>query len=443
MSSLRALTLFFLAAFAAAAVLAGYLTYAASRAAVVSAVDRRIEEVGDAMLSAVAPGDSRAILRRIDAFSRRRDTGDIGFELEDSRGRRIGGNVVLERAVPLGFTTLMRRDGIVGLSAGRAQARDAGGGLRLITIAETEPIDGYGPTRVRLYLIGFGALLAVVLAGTASFGWIVRRRIGEVRATAAAIIDGDLNRRVPVPARGGAFAAQAEAFNRALDRIAALVEQLRGVSSDVAHDLRTPLARLRARLARLAERPSVSGEELEAVLAACDDVLALFGAILRIAEVTAGERRAGFRPVDLAALAEQACETLAAAASERGQRLSGGPFAPLTARGDPQLLSQALLNLIENALHHTPAGTSVAVTLAREGRMAALRVRDDGPGIPAEARALALRRFGRLETSRHRSGHGLGLPLVEAVARLHGGTLTLADAAPGLDAMMTLRVEEA
>lgn len=442
MSSLRALTLFFLAAFAAAAVLAGYLTYAASRQAVVAAVDRRIDQVADAMLSAVAPGDARAILRRIDAFSHQRETGDIGFELEDTDGHRLGGNVTLRRALPLGFTTLRHGDRIAGLSAGRAQARDAGGGLRLITIAETEPIDGYAATRVRLYLLGFGALLAVVLAGTATFGLIVRRRIGEVRATAAAIIEGDLSRRVPVPARGGAFAAQAEAFNRALDRIAVLVEQLRSVSSDVAHDLRTPLARLRARLARLAVRPTVSGEELEAVVAECDGVLALFAAILRIAEVTAGERRAGFRTVDLGALAEQACETFGPVATERSQWLGGGPFAPVTVRGDPSLLSQALLNLIENALHHTPAGTRVTVTLERRGSAVALRVADDGPGIPAQARALALRRFGRLEASRHRPGHGLGLPLVEAVARLHGGALTLDDAAPGLVATITLRVEE-
>ncbi|TCP33143.1 HAMP domain-containing sensor histidine kinase [Sphingomonas sp. BK235] len=441
MSSLRALTLFFLTAFAAATAMAVYLTDRAAQAALVSAVDRRIEQVADAMLSEVTPGDARAILRRIHGFAARRDTGDIGFELEDARGHRLGGNVVIGRVLPLGDTTLRARDGIPGLSAGRAQTRDAGGGLRLITVAETEPIDGYAATRWRLYLLGFGALLTVVLAGTLSFGLIVRQRIGEVRATAAAIIDGDLARRVPVPAGGGAFAAQAQAFNRALDRIAALMTQLREVSSDVAHDLRTPLARLRARLARLAEAtPSDSDRdaELAAAVAECDALLGVFGAILRIAEMGAGERRAGFRALDLGALAQQVCDTLAPAATEGARRLDGGPFAPLSIRGDPSSLSQALINLVENALHHTPPGTRVTVTLAQHDAAAVLAVADDGPGIPRGSHALALRRFGRLDVSRHLPGHGLGLPLVEAVAKLHGGTLTLGDAAPGLRATITL-----
>lgn len=439
MASLRTITVFFLVTFVAAAALTGYLTFQATHAATVQLVDRRVDSVADAMLAGVEPGDADAILARIATLSRRRDTGDIGFELEDAAGRRLGGNVVLARPLPWGFSEIRAGDRIKGLSSGRAEMRRAGGGLRLITMIETEPIDGYAATRSCLYLLGFGAMAIIVVVGTLSLVLLVRRRVGEVRTTAQAIIDGDLQRRVPVSAGDGEFARQAAAFNHMLDRIAALMEQVRSVSGDVAHDLRTPLARLRGRLAMLARRVDAEDirQELERALEQCDELLAMFAAVLRIAEVEGASRNA-FRKLDLAALVDHACAGMEDVAAETRHRFTAGPLDPAWTCGDAQMLTQALLNLIDNGFRHTPPGSRVQVTVKTAGEKIELTVRDDGPGVPEQERALALRRFGRLDNSRSQPGHGLGLSLAEAVARLHGGTLTLADAAPGLTVTMSL-----
>lgn len=433
---LRTLTALFVAAFVLATLLTGYAMFTASRSAIVRLVDRRIEAVSDAVLEDVRPGDAAGILRQLDDILRRRDSGDIGFELRDGAGRRIGGNVVLPRAVPAGFSTVSHNDRIEGLSEGRAQARDAGGGLTLVTVAETEPIDGLAAVRWRNYLLGFGLIAAVGLAGAIAFGVTVRRRIEEVRATALAIIDGDLSRRVPVATHGGVFAEQARTFNRMLDRVAALVDGLRHVGNDVAHDLRTPLARLRSRVALAAAR--TPSDEMDAALDQCDELLAIFTAILRIAEIDTGDRRAAFGTVDLTALVREVAETLADVATESGHRLTIARLDDVAIAGDRQLLSQAMLNLTENALHHTPPGTQVALSVARDAAGVRVAVRDDGPGIAADDLSTARRRFGRLDASRHRPGHGLGLPIVDAIAVLHGGTLALEDARPGLSAALVL-----
>lgn len=439
MLTLRRLTVTFLAAFGGATAITGYVTYTASQAAICQLVDQRIDAVSSALLDESRPGDARSIVARMRVLSQRRETGDIGFALLDAAGRRLGGNVALDRAVPPGFSGVRHLDGILGLTHGRVLSRPAGGGLTLLTIAETEPIDGYAAVRLRNYVVSFGSIALIVLAGLGAFSLIVRRRIGEVRRTAAAIIDGDLSRRLPVDPRGGMFAAQAETFNRMLDRIGTLVEGLRNVSSDVAHDMRTPLSRLRGHIARgveAAPTPELAAE-LEEALDQCDALLQMFSAILRITEVEGGDRRAAFRHLDLAELARELVDTMAAAAEEGGRQLRLGALVPVMVEGDLQLLSQAMLNLIENALTHSPPGSTVTVEVGAdrpgEGGHVALRVIDDGPGIAASDRARALRRFGRLDASRNRPGHGLGLPLADAVARMHRGTLRLEDAGVARD----------
>ncbi len=253
--SLRSLTLAFLLSFFLAVALTGFATYRATQRAIVELVDERIDALSDAILSQTRPGDIKAIIERINVITDERDTGNVGFMLTDAKGQWLGGNVRLARPLALGYSTLGRRDRITGLSAGRALVRDAGSGLMLTTIAETEPIDRENSERRRLYMLGFGSIVLIVLAGTALFGALVSRRIGEVRETARAIIDGDMQRRIAVDPSGGAFAEQAATFNHMLDRIAELMRQISNVSNDIAHDMRTPLARLRGRLALIAARP--------------------------------------------------------------------------------------------------------------------------------------------------------------------------------------------
>ena len=436
--SLRSLTAIFLLAFLLATLGTGYAIYRTTLSTIERLVDRRIAAVSDNIDDAAPDRDK--VLRHIDRLAHQRDTGDIGLLLLGAHGERLGGNIVLGRRLPAGFSTLRHDDRIAGLSAGRALVRPIGGGMTLVTIAETEPFDHYAAARVRIYLIGFGSIIAVVLAGLIAFGLMIRHRIAEMRRTVDAIIDGDMRHRVPVDPSGGTFADQARAFNRMLDRIAALMEGIGNVSNDIAHDLRTPLARLRSRLGLSLSRAETPEQvrEIEDAIGLSDEIIAMFAAILRIAEVEGGDRRAGFAPLDLGELADE-IGTMMQAVVEDGQRmLAFGPFAQAPIVGDRRLLGQMLVNLVENAIRHTPAGTRIAITLTTMRGIARLTVTDDGPGISADDRALALRRFGRVDKSRQDAGHGLGLPLVEAIVRLHRGTITLEDVAPGLRVVLDL-----
>ena len=438
--SLRHLTLLFLLAFLLATLGTGFVTYSATLSTIERLVDRRISLASDGVAGDPADRQPAAIMARIARFTRERDTGDIGVLLLDQHGRRLAGNITLSRRLPIGFSTLRVDDRITGLSAGRALVRDIGGGITLATIAETEPFDDYAGARQRIYLLGFGSIIAIVLAGLVAFGVLIQRRIREMRLTVDAIIDGDMGHRVPVDRAGGTFADQAGAFNRMLDRIADLMAGISSVSNDIAHDLRTPLARLRSRLAlslRRAETPA-QRSEIEEAIALSEELLAMFAAILRIAEVDGGDRRGAFAALDLADLVSDIGATMAPVVAEDGRTLTLGSLAPVAVVGDRQLLSQALVNLIENAIRHTPPGTRIAVALSSAHGMAVLTITDSGPGISAAERPLALRRFGRLDASRHSAGHGLGLPLVDSIARLHRGTLMLEDAARGLRVVLRL-----
>jgi signal transduction histidine kinase len=438
--SLRALTLAFLVAFLVATIGTGFAIHTATQQTIERLVDRRIRSVSDEIAGTVGDRSPEELVRRINAATRERDTGDIGLLLLDTDGRQLGGNIVLPRRPPIGFSTVALKDRIAGLSAGRALVRDVGRGMSLTTIAETEPFDDYNAARARIYLIGFGSIVLIVVGGMIFFVVTIRRRIGETRRTVEAIIDGDMTRRVPIHRPGGEFAQQAMAFNRMLDRISDLMASISNVSNDIAHDLRTPLARLRSQLALSLRRVETEAQrdDLEAAIAMSDELLEMFAAMLRIAEVEGGDRRAAFAPIELAALAEEVGTMLQPVVADGGRTLIVTPSTPAPIVGDRQLLGQLVVNLVENTMRHTPPGTRVEIRVDVTSARAVLTVADDGPGIPADQRALALRRFGRLDTSRHDSGQGLGLALVEAISRLHRGTIALEDAAPGLRVVVTL-----
>ncbi len=440
--SLRTLTGAFLLAFLVATIGTGVAIHGITLQTIERLVDRRILVVSDAI--AGVPGDRRPpdVFRRVDAAMRERDTGDIGLLLVAANGRRLGGNIALSRRLPLGFSTIARDDRIAGLSAGRALVRTVGGGMTLTTVAETEPFDDYNAARTRIYLIGFGSIVLIVVGGMVFFVVTIGRRIGETRRTVEAIIDGDMTRRVPIHASGGEFAQQAMAFNRMLDRISELMASISNVSNDIAHDLRTPLARLRSQLALSRRRSETEAQrdDLDAAIAMSDELLAMFAAMLRIAEVEGGDRRAAFASLDLAALADEIATMMQPVVADSGRTLVFDAAAPAEIVGDRHLLGQMLVNLIENGIRHTPVGTQIAIQVGATAAVATLVVTDTGPGIPADQRKLALRRFGRLDASRHDSGHGLGLALIEAIVRLHRGTIALENAAPGLRVVVTLPV---
>ncbi|MDF0542114.1 ATP-binding protein [Sphingobium sp. H39-3-25] len=433
--SLRALTAAFLLAFLAVTTITGVGIYIATHRTIDRLVDQRIAEESYDLVASGARFDMTQLVDRIDRFSRTRDTGDLGVVLTDRNGRKIAGNIVIGRPLPVGFSPLYRKDGIEGLSTGRVLVRDIGGGLRLTIVAETEPFDHYNPARIRIYLVGFGSIIAVVLIATLVFAQTIRRRIVAMRQTVEAIIDGDMRSRVPLDGSGSAFDQQARAFNRMIDRINALMGQISNVSNDIAHELRTPLTRLHQRLGLLAARPEADAlrDDLDGALSEANQLLAMFGALLRIAEIEGGARRAGFTQVDLAGLCRDIATMLEPVATERDQEISVEASQTTQIRGDPQLLSQLLVNLIENGLNHTPPGSHIILRLRNTADHALLTVSDNGPGIAQEARARALTRFGRVgEAARSSPGHGLGLPLADAIVRLHRGTMALEDAMPGL-----------
>ncbi len=284
------------------------------------------------------------------------------------------------------------------------------------------------------------AVVATVLLAVGGGAWLsgaFLRRVDAIARTAEAIIGGDLARRIPIHGAGDELDRLAATLNRMLDRVGALMDSLRQVSNDIAHDLRTPLSRLRQRLegarrhaGALPEASSVPEYEaaIDAAIAEAEELLGTFSALLRIAQVEAGAQRAAFAPVDLSGLADTVLDAFTPAAEDADHPLSGDIAPGVEVFGDRELLTQLLVNLVENALRHTPPGTPVRVRVT-PGH---LIVEDGGPGVPAAERARVLQRFYRSEQSRTTPGNGLGLSLVAAVAELHGASLTMEDAGPGL-----------
>lgn len=431
-------------AFVATLSLATLLTAGAVYFALLGAIDRQVDKRLGLEAAELLEGnpDQPLLMGRITDEMRHRDSADLGFLLVGPNGRRLAGNITPGLDLPPGYSTVGRRHGIVGLTHGRALVTALPDGGTLALVAESEPIDNHNGQRVRILVAGFGTILLLLLAGTWLLGRAIGQRIDALRATAESIVDGDMRARVPIDGTGGPFERQAKAFNHMLDRIDALMTSLTGISSDIAHDLRTPLARLHGRIAALAARAEAEPvrDDLEALAAQNEEILQMFAAILRIAEVESGDRRALFERIDPGVLAGDVADLLEAMAGESGHRLVLEAAEGLAIEGDARLLTQALVNLIENAVHYTPTGTTITLAVTGHGDWVRLSVRDDGPGIREDERGHALRRFGRLEASRNRPGYGLGLPLVEAIAGLHRGELVLRDAGPGLVAEIALPV---
>ncbi len=286
------------------------------------------------------------------------------------------------------------------------------------------------------------ALLAVLgVVGGMVMQRLFRRMIASVTLTAGAIAQGDLSRRVRATGRGDEFDRLAETINDMLDRIGRLMDGVRAVSNSIAHDLRTPIARARARLEDAASH-AASAEDLRAAvgraMADLDGVTVIFDALLRIAEIEAGTRRSAFADLDLAGLLDGLAELYTAPAEERGLSLVYTPSGSLPVHGDRDLIGQAVVNLLDNALKFSPEGGTVRLSgIAGQGSVM-VSVQDSGPGIPEADRVRATERFFRGEQARQTPGSGLGLALVDAVAMLHGGSLALEDAAPGLRAVLIL-----
>ncbi len=290
--------------------------------------------------------------------------------------------------------------------------------------------------------LGWTAAVAMVLA--IGGGWVVRRavlsRVDAINRTALAIVHGDLSHRLPARDSSDEFDRLAQTINGMLHQIEILVDGVRNASNAVAHDLRTPLAELRGRLEALlrGQQSAEVAREVGEAVADLDRVIGVFNALLRLAEIDSGARLAGFRAARLDEIAAEVIDLYGPVAEVKGISLAldGPPQVGLF--GDPFLLAQAIGNLVDNALKYCRSPGAVTLKLVRGDGGVDVIVSDDGPGIADDDMPHVTNRFYRGKASRGTAGAGLGLSLVAAVARLHGGSLALADAKPGLIATISL-----
>ena len=285
--------------------------------------------------------------------------------------------------------------------------------------------------QLALALMVVGALLAWLLVGRQAL-----RRVDRLADSSNRILSGDHEARLPVGSSGDEFDRLSVRINHMLDRITRMNAGLKQVADSIAHDLKTPLTRLRNR-AETALAEGATEDQLRAIIAEADHLIGTFNALLTISRVEAGARTSDFSPVPLDALVRDIHELYEPVAEEAGASLVLGTVEPATARGSRELLAQAVINLVENAIKYGAAGREGAVvtmSVGRRGRRAVIAVEDDGPGIPQEDRERVTERFVRLDESRNLPGTGLGLALVKAVVEMHDGALGFHDAAPGLRA---------
>ena len=336
----------------------------------------------------------------------------------------------------------------------RAKVFRLRGDLRLLVGRDVRELTAIRHLILDAITWGLAITVGLALLGGWLMGAGIVRRLDVVNQVSREIMQGDLSRRVPSAGTGDDFDQLAENLNRMLERIEALMLSIRQVSDNIAHDLRTPLTRLRNRLELLqgADLSNQARAEVEVAIADADELLSAFNALLRIARIEAGSRRAAFADLDPVPLLQDVAELYEPLAAESLQTISVEGASRKAAQGkgtnatgsscrlhaDRDLLFQAVANLVDNAIKHSPPGGQIRLRAECTSTAVELSVTDEGPGILPELRDKVLQRFYRIDESRAAPGHGLGLSLVQAVAQLHGAELSLEGADPGLRVRLRL-----
>lgn len=318
----------------------------------------------------------------------------------------------------------------------RARTFDLDGGYHLLVGRDLTERAAFRTTITNALIWALVFTVALGIGGGLLLSRNFLRRLDLMNDGSQAILHGDLSQRMPVSGSADEFDRLAGNLNEMLDQIERLMDGMRGVADNIAHDLRSPISRLRSRLeVTLMSQPQPEDYRaaLEETIKETDHILATFNALLAIALAESGALRDSFERLDLGGLARDAADLYRAAAEDRGQKLEVAIADNCQIDGNRNLLSQAITNLLDNALNHTPAGGTITLAVSRDtAGHAALVVADTGPGIPADARGRVLQRFTRLDSSRSTPGSGLGLSQVAATARLHDAALSLDDNSPGL-----------
>jgi signal transduction histidine kinase len=378
------------------------------------------------------------LIRSIDERISRKPNGDAVYLLTDEQLTPLIGNldrwprVARDSDGWLNFK--LEQTTRAGEVTHRARARPftLRGGYRLLVGRDMQGLDATRSLIVRAIAWGLAITVMMALAGGVLLSRSTMRRLEAINETSRRIMRGDLSRRIPSRSTDDDFDQLADNLNSMLDTIEQLMEDVRRVTDNVAHDLRTPLTRLRNRLENLKGDSNVDKSSVEAALADADGLLDTFNALLRIASIESGRRRAAFESIPLDDVVRDVTELYEPLAEQKRQKLDVSVSDDVRVRGDRDLLFQAFANLLDNAIKYTPQGGSIRVTLEDGASGPRIRIIDSGPGIPEQSRDQVFKRFFRLEESRHTPGNGLGLSLVEAVARLHNASIKLGGE-PGLD----------
>ena len=433
------------AAIALGIALLGVIVFWAMHVAFTRQLDVMIQDEADTMILEYRSGGPKELAVAIDERERLSKAAQLYYAVFTPDGRRVLGT--LDTKMPrVGWQDIDFTDPVEGADTGRALAIDLPDHQRLLITADREWIEQIDRTVLSTFIAGFVAVIALGFGGALLLGGYLRRRLTAIGRTAEAIGDGDFDQRMPISERNDEFDQLAGVLNSMLEMIQRLLDNLRQISGDVAHDLRTPLTRLRNALedsARVPEEIAMQRAVIADAIGQVDGILSLFAAILRISEVESGRIRRLFAAFDLSALITDLAESYAPAVQEDGRVLRWLVEPKLVVDGDRELIAQAVANLLENAQRHTPAGTVIEMGLARSGNQARITVVDSGPGVAVEDQASITKRFIRLEHSRSKAGHGLGLNLVAAIVELHRGTLEFSDNAPGLAAQITIPAQPA
>jgi signal transduction histidine kinase len=431
-----------------------YLTSRAAAALKVEEASLRGQFSAGGMLGLVAAVDARV-----------NSPGSDLYLLLDGYGNRLAGNLQRrpEALAELGRSSVFfyepfSEPGVERLAIGTAFA--VPDGLVLIVARDIEDQRQLASGIGRMAFVSFGLLSALAVGAGILIGRSMLARIEAISDTSRRIMAGDLSRRVPLSGAGDEIDRLADGLNAMLARIEELLAALREVSDNIAHDLKTPLNRLRnrAEAALRSSDPAAYREGLALTIEEADELIQTFNSLLLIARLEAGAAAETMVPVDLAGVVGDIAELYEPAAEEAGLKLAvvAEPREPkLCAIANRELVSQAVANLVDNAIKYSavalaPAGgvqtrgaahaPEIRITLSRIGDAIEIAVGDRGPGIAAQDRERALQRFVRLEKSRSRPGAGLGLSLVAAVARMHGGSVRLEDNRPGLRAVLSIPV---
>lgn len=426
----------YVAVFALSAIALGLTVFWAARSALKQQMALRIQAETTFLREEFGAGGMERLVSAV--RTRGRGTTALDYLVQSAEGTRLAGEIPSIKGSSPGWHTVEVADATE--DGGHpeqvlALVSDLGGGQLLVVGDDLSRIDEIEEAIVTAFgwTVGLAALLGI--AGGIFLSHAFLRRVDAITGTAEGIIGGDLTRRVPLRGSGDDLDRLSVTLNHMLDRIASLMTSLRQVSSDVAHDLRTPLTRLYQRLDDAHARATTVADyrlAVEAALRDAEQLLNIFAALLRIAQIEGSAPARSFSKVDLGGVVEAIADAYGPDATAEGRTIATRSEAGCVIDGDRELLTQAIANLVENALSHTPSGTQIDLALRRRNNgHIHFSISDNGPGVDDADLPRLTQRFYRGERSRTTPGNGLGLSLVAAVAELHGAELKFRNLRPG------------